>query len=213
MNLEAWMIFCVTETLLCLTPGPAVLLVVSLGMARGAGAGTRASLGILAANTLYFALSATGIGALLLASWKVFFAVKWIGAAYLVWIGLGMLWHRGAPAAGPVPVPWSAGFRHGFLTQAANPKSLLFFGAILPQFLDPAASLAPQIAVLGASSIAIELVVLCAYAQLAAHGGRTLRSPRARRIVERAGGAMLIAAAAQLAGLRRGNEAPAALLP
>jgi homoserine/homoserine lactone efflux protein len=214
MSLEAWMIFCVTETLLCLTPGPAVLLVVSLGMARGARAGTRAGVGILTANALYFALSATGVGALLLASWKIFFAVKWIGAAYLVWIGLGMLWRRGASnPETESPAPRGAGFRHGFLTQAANPKSLLFFGAILPQFLDPAVSLAPQILVLGASSIAIELLVLCAYAQLAARGGRSLRSERARAFLEPAGGAMLLAAAAQLARLRRGNDAPAALLP
>jgi homoserine/homoserine lactone efflux protein len=203
MTLETWLLFCTTETLLCLSPGPAVLLVVSLGMARSARAGMRAALGILAANALYFTLSATGIGALLHGSWQLFFALKWLGAAYLVWLGLGMLRASRAPRpANPAP-PARDGLRHGFLTQAANPKTLLFFSAILPQFIDPATALTPQLAVLGASSLAIEALVLCAYARLAASGRRALGGERAQGWVERAGGALLWTAAARLASLRR----------
>ena len=211
VNLEVWLLFCATETLLCLTPGPAVLLVVSLSLAGNAGAGVRAALGILAANAFYFGLSATGVGALLLTSWQLFFGLKWLGAAYLAWLGLGMLRARSASEArGPVPAPARAGFRHGFLSQAANPKSLLFFTAILPQFIDPAAPLAPQIALLGISSIVLELAVLCAYAQLAARGRRRLSSGAAQVWIGRAGGALLLTAAARLASLRR-PELPAAL--
>lgn len=218
MTLEAWLLFCATETLLCLTPGPAVLLVVSIGMTRGARAGVRASAGILTANALYFAISATGLGAILLASWNVFFAVKWIGAAYLVWVGVRMLFGRTGSgrtelAAGPDAAPVrAAGFRYGFVTQAANPKSLVFFMAILPQFLDPSAPLAFQVGVLGVSSITIELVVLVGYAALASRGRRFVRTPRAQAFVQRCGGALLIAAAARIAALR-GGDAPAAALP
>jgi homoserine/homoserine lactone efflux protein len=211
VNFEVWLLFCATETLLCLTPGPAVLLVVSLSLTGHAGAGVRAALGILAANAFYFGLSATGVGALLLTSWQLFFGLKWLGAAYLAWLGLGMLLARSGPETrGPVPAPARAGFRHGFLSQAANPKSLLFCTAILPQFIDPAAPLAPQIALLGISSIVLELAVLCAYAQLAARGRRQLSRGAAQVWIGRAGGALLLTAALRLASLRR-PELPAAL--
>src|SRR5512147_546680 len=99
MSLHAWLLFCATETVLCFTPGPAVLLVVSLALTRGPRAGLGASLGILAANFFYFALSATGIGAVLLASWNLFFLIKWIGAVYLIWLGLRMFFAPGSALA------------------------------------------------------------------------------------------------------------------
>lgn len=206
MTFEAWLLFATTDAVLSLTPGPAVLLVVTLGMTRGTRAGLHASLGILAANALYFALSATGIGTLLMASWQLFFAVKWLGAAYLVWIGAAMLFGRRrepsvAPGAREV-LPAGAGFRHGFLVNASNPKLLVYFMAILPQFIDPAGPVAPQVLVLGVTSMAIEWVVLAGYAALASRSRRYLRTPRALQWVERAGGGLLIAAAARVAALR-----------
>ena len=90
MSFETWLLFCATEAVLCFTPGPAVLLVVSLSLSRGPRSGLGGSLGILVANALYFAISATGLGAVLLASWQVFIVIKWVGAAYLVWLGIRM---------------------------------------------------------------------------------------------------------------------------
>src|SRR5215831_19116604 len=94
MALRTWLLFCATETVLCLTPGPAVLLVVSQAISRGAWAGLAATLGILTANTVYFALSATGVGAILLGSSGAFAIVKWLGAIYLVWMGARMILTR-----------------------------------------------------------------------------------------------------------------------
>jgi homoserine/homoserine lactone efflux protein len=91
LTVEAWLLFCVTEAVLSFTPGPAVLLVVSLGLSRGGRAGVVGSLGILAANAIYFALSATTLGAVLQASWQLFVVVKWLGAAYLIWLGARMI--------------------------------------------------------------------------------------------------------------------------
>jgi homoserine/homoserine lactone efflux protein len=207
VTFEAWLLFAATDTVLSLTPGPAVLLVVTLGMARGARAGLRASLGILTANALYFALSATGVGTLLLASWQLFFAVKWIGAAYLVWMGWRMLFGRRGPAH-RTALPAGAGFRHGFLVNGSNPKLLVYFMAILPQFIDPSAPVGLQVLVLGLTSMTIEGIVLAVYALLAARSRRYLHTPRALGWVERAGGGLLIAAAARVAALRAGAAVP-----
>jgi len=207
VSLEAWLLFAATETILCLTPGPAVLLVLSTSLTRGWSAGLQASLGILIANLFYFALCATSIGAVLLASGELFFAIKWIGAAYLVWIGLRTLFSDTTPIAADVAPPSRRdGVRtilHGVVAQGANPKALVFFISFLPQFVDPAAPIVPQIAILAVTSLVIELAVLAGYAVLAGRVSAAARRPRFARLVTRVGGVLLIAAGAGLATLRR----------
>ena len=202
MSIELWIAFCVTEAVLCLTPGPAVLYVVSAAMTRGARAGLAGALGILAGNTFYFALSATGIAAVIVASSWLFSLLKWAGAAYLVWLGLRMLLRRAEPAPGVVAEPPTRRcFVRGFVVQAANPKALVFFVALLPQFIDPAAPVGRQILILGASSVLIELAVLALYAALAVRT-RRLAGSRWSGSLERVGGGFLVAAGARLALLR-----------
>src|SRR5262245_55828889 len=91
MTLEAWALFCLTETVLCLNPGPSVLLVVSLSATRGRRSGVMAALGVLAANAVYFALSATGLVTAHALSDDLYLAIRWTGAAYLVWLGARMV--------------------------------------------------------------------------------------------------------------------------
>lgn len=209
MTLETWIAFVLLETVLCLVPGPAVLFVLGQGLSRGPRPALAAGGGILAANTGYFLLSATGIGALLLASYEVFFAIKWLGAGYLVWLGIRAL----RDAAGAMPVPGSAdtsagirrAFRRGFLIQAANPKTLLFFGALLPQFVDPAAGLATQIAILGVTSVVVEFAVLAAYGTLAGRARLLVGQAAVVRWFERVAGGLLIAAGIGMAALRRAD--------
>jgi len=105
---HAWLLFTITETVLCLSPGPAVLLVLSVGLTRGWQPGMQASASILVANLLYFVLSATSLGTMLLASWELFVLIKWLGAAYLIWLGLTtMLAHGDAtrPVVEPLTLP------------------------------------------------------------------------------------------------------------
>jgi len=206
MTLQTWLLFCLTETVLCFIPGPAVLFVLATALRRGFAPARAAAAGILAGNTFYFALSATGIAAVIVASHAVFSAVKWAGAAYLVWIGLRMLLtraaaHHAAPrrATGHPDRPFS----RAFFVQAANPKALVFFIALLPQFINPAGSVAWQILLLGISSVLIEFTVLSLYAALAARA-RTITAARFSSTLERVGGACLIAAGARLAWYRIG---------
>jgi threonine/homoserine/homoserine lactone efflux protein len=201
MALETWLAFCATETVLCFVPGPAVLFVLSMTLARGARPGLAGAFGILAANIGYFALSATGIAAVILASHDLFMALKWVGAAYLVWMGIGMLMSRPAPVTAPSPQVVRRALLRGLLVQGANPKALVFFVALLPQFIDPNDSVPWQVFVLGISSTVIELGVLALYVATAARAREMVGSGFAARL-ERIGGAFLVAAGARLALVR-----------
>ena len=197
------LLFAATELLLSLTPGPAVLLVVSQGIRRGFRSSTRGAAGILTGNAIYFVLSAAGLGALLLASKRVFDVLQIAGAAYLVLLGLKML-VKPSPVQADVPVTANEGhagsFVQGLFTQLANPKAIVFFTALLPQFVDPTRAVAMQFVVLGVISILVELPVLLMYG-FAADRGRA-RYGKHAPLFERLAGACLIAAGAKLAAMR-----------
>jgi threonine/homoserine/homoserine lactone efflux protein len=186
-----------------LTPGPAVLFVVSHGLARGGRASLAANAGILTANAVYFVLSALGLGAVLLASATLFTIVKYAGAAYLVYLGIQTI--RGAglglPETGGATPEASA--RRTWLRatalQASNPKALIFFTALLPQFIDTTKPIAVQIAVLGVAGSVIEFVILAGYGYLAAGAARLAQQRRFRALTNRVSGAFLIAAGAGVA--------------
>lgn len=208
MSFQAWLWFCATETVLCFTPGPAVLLVVSQSISRGARAGFLASSGILTANAAYFALSGTSLGAVLVASWQAFTIIKWVGAGYLVWLGGHMLFanhasRTGTDVHGTSTQSRQPAFSVAVLTQGANPKALVFFTAILPQFIDSNAPVLPQILILGISSVVIEFLVLAVYIGTC-HTARTwVGEPRMVGLLQRTGGAFLIGAGVRLAVVRR----------
>jgi threonine/homoserine/homoserine lactone efflux protein len=181
---------------------------VSLSLAHGARAGFRASLGILTANAGYFLLSATGIGAILLASWELFFLIKWLGAAYLVWLGVRMVLSRSYVLASGVetstpPQRMLTPFSYGLVTQGANPKALVFFTAILPQFINPEAAVPAQIAILGVSSILIELLVLGIYVAVCQKARGMVQRPNFALSLNRAAGILLIGAGVGLATIQR----------
>jgi homoserine/homoserine lactone efflux protein len=207
MNWSLVAFFAVTELVLCLTPGPAVLTILAQALRHGPVRALWSILGIIAGNTLYFILSATSLGALLLASYELFFAIKWVGAAYLLWLGLRTFFERGsklAVEAAPSARGGALGlFTHAFVVQVANPKALLFFSALLPQFVDPTLAIAPQMLVLALCSVVIEFSVLFFYASLAAQATRLAVRPRFAAITNRIAGTFLIGAGIGLASLTR----------
>jgi len=208
MNWTLWWLFVPTELVLCLTPGPAVLLVLATALRRGPGASAASTLGILAANTIYFALSATGLGAVLLASYRIFFLVKWAGAAYLIYLGVRALVSKAdtldkTEAAAGAGRSFQRLFMDGLLLQLSNPKAIVFFAALLPQFIDPKGDLLLQVAVFGITSVVIESVVLLCYGLAAGRAIAAARQPRYARWTNRVSGILLIGAGTGLAGLRR----------
>jgi len=206
MTLEAWALFCLTEFFLCLNPGPSTLVVISQALTRGPSAGVWATAGVLAANAIYFALSAFGLVALHSLSAEAFSVIKYGGAAYLVWLGATTIvrsFQKRTPARVLEGGREGRPFWRGFVAQGANPNLLVYFTAILPQFIDASLPVAPQVAVLACSSFVIEFSVLCAYAGVSGRAGRAA-APRFRAYFERIGGTLLIAAAAGLARIERG---------
>jgi homoserine/homoserine lactone efflux protein len=175
MTLKTWLLFLVMETALSLSPGPAVFYTVSQGV-RGALRRTLpAAAGILTANGIYFALSATSLGAIIAASARFFTIAKWVGAAYLIFLGTKAL--RSAHSMHAVALGGAdseerrrnlRGVYLGALTlQLANLKALLFFLALLPQFIDPSSPVVPQMLILAATSMIPEFCILTAYGWLA----------------------------------------------
>lgn len=207
MSWQVWTTFAILETVLCFTPGPAVLLVLSQALSRGTGRAVFSIVGIIAANSVYFLLSATGVGAILLASYDLFFAIKWIGVAYLVWLGLNEIF--GTPSLSVIrPADDTCAdaarmFRKGFILQMSNPKALVFFTALVPQFLNPHAPLAMQVAILAVTSMLIEFVVQLFYAALAGRFSHLAAEPRFAKITNRVAGTLLIAAGAGMAALKK----------
>jgi homoserine/homoserine lactone efflux protein len=174
MTYKTWLLFLGVETALSLSPGPAVFYTVSQGV-RGALRRTLpAAAGILTANGIYFVLSATSLGALIAASARFFTIVKWIGAAYLIYLGLKAL--RSANSMHSIALDGDPAERErdrrsvylgGLTLQLANPKALLFFLALLPQFIDPAIPVVPQMLILAATSMVPEFCILTGYGWLA----------------------------------------------
>jgi threonine/homoserine/homoserine lactone efflux protein len=197
MHFSTWWLYLVTETVLSIAPGPAVLFVISQGLRAGGWRGVWAAAGIVSANVVWFALSAVGIGAAILASGNWFPTIKWLGAAYLVYLAVrcavgGVSVTRGEDVE---TSPDASLWIRGVILQLTNPKALVFFVALLPQFVEPAAPVGPQILILGVTSIVTEFPILAIYAALAGRTSRLARGRRFARTVDLAAAVLLLSAA------------------
>ena len=185
------------------TPGPSHLLILSVSMSNGFHRSLATAAGDLSANAIQILLAGLGLAAIITASRYGFTIIKWAGVSYLVCVGIRQIVasYRGKSGSSDVPIItlqqlW---FR-GFVTSAANPKAVVFFAALFPQFLDPQHSLGPQIAVLGATYIVIDGCFLASYGKAASWIAQKLRG-QYKVWIDRAAGASLITAAVLL-GLR-----------
>jgi homoserine/homoserine lactone efflux protein len=207
MNLQLLLLYVATWSLVALTPGPAVL----CAMSHSTRFGFRASLvgicGIQTGNLLFFVGVACGLAALLATATTAFTILRWVGAAYLFYLGIRIIIgsFRRSPGAKVTMAPSSNHnlFLQGLLIQVTNPKAQLFVSALLPQFLEAHRPLLSQLAILLVVTIAIDLVVLSAYAYFADRGLRAFRTTRFSVWLERAFGAALIFFGVRLLASRR----------
>lgn len=208
MDLTTWILFVITETALCLTPGPAVIYVFSQGFARGMRPAMAANARVITANIIYFTLSALGLGALILASHNLFLAVKWAGVCYLLWLGWGMLSSSASQLTAQQVERASNSriYQGGLMLQLANPKNLAAFLVIFPPFIDPAGNIPLQFLILGITSVIIEIPALALFGGLGSGAHKRLRTSRSVKWIERSAGAVLITLGVSLAFVKRTQD-------
>jgi homoserine/homoserine lactone efflux protein len=205
MSSEVWAIYFVAYALICVTPGPAVLFITSQSAWRGPAAGVMAALGIETANTIFWALSALGLAAAIAASQALFMIIKWAGAAYLAWLGVAAIagtFKREVAAAPQIRAARHA-FRDGLVVGLSNPKAMLFFVALLPQFIDPTRVVFSQTLLLAVTSLMISFAVNAGYAFAAGALRRVFSRGSVKRWFDRCIGGIFLWLAAAAAFYRR----------
>ena len=206
MELSVWVTYFIATIILSLSPGPGVFSSISSGLHHGFRLGLWNGVGMQVANVLMVIVVALGLGTILLASETLFTAVKWLGVAYLIYLGIAT-W-RAAPRSFEEDRDDNAHtprevFMRGFWVNATNPKGIIFFAAILPQFIDVARPQLEQYAIFASTTFAVDLVVMMGYTALAAKVLRLMRDPRQLRWVNRGIGGAFLAAGVALASFRR----------
>ena len=196
MSIETWLAFVAASAVLLVVPGPTVLLVLSYALGQGWRVALPVAVGVALGDFCAMTASMLGLGAVLAASAVLFTALKWVGAAYLVWLGV-KLWRAGGTFDAPPRTDRrsaAAMLGHAWLVTLLNPKALTFFIAFLPQFLDADRPLLPQLAVVEPTFLLLAFANALGYALLATRFRRLLSSPRMIRGFNRTGGSLLIGA-------------------
>jgi homoserine/homoserine lactone efflux protein len=198
MSLEIWIAFALASAVLLTIPGPTVMLVVSYALGRGRGSAWATVPGVALGDLTAMTVSLAGAGAVLAASATLFTVLKLSGAAYLVWLGVGM-W-RSAPAR--LAIDPGAGaprerrrmFLKAYVVTALNPKSIVFFIAFVPQFVVADAPVMPQFTIMIATFVGLAAVNTILWAALVGEMRRRFERPGTLKLINRTGGGFLIGA-------------------
>ncbi len=207
MDIQVWVAFVAASVVLLMIPGPTIVLVLTYALTQGRRVAVASAAGVATGDLIAMTASLLGLGAVVLASATLFTALKWVGAAYLVWMGVGMIRAAGGQTLGrladvPDLTPRRV-FGNAMIITALNPKSIVFFIAFVPQFLMVDRPLAPQFAVLIATFVTLAAVNALTYALLADGMRATIRRSAVLAWMTRAGGGVLIAMGLLTATLRK----------
>lgn len=202
MSFDLWLGFVAATIMLLVIPGPVILLVIGQSLGAGRGRALPLVAGVALGDLTGITLALAGLGALLAASALLFTVLKWVGGAYLIWLGV-KLWRASVPGAAAPTLSAGRSFRDAYLVTALSPKGIAFFVAFLPQFIDPAAPLLPQAAVLVPTFVTLAGLNALIYALLAGRLSGLATRPSARRWFNRVGGTALIGAGVATAAMRR----------
>lgn len=207
MELNTWLAFFAASWVISISPGAGAVAAMSAGLAHGFARGYWLTLGLVLGLWSQLALVGLGLGALIAASSLAFVVVKWVGVAYLLWLGIAQ-WRSSTLASQPDspaerPVSRAALVGRGWALNTVNPKGTLFILAVVPQFIEPAQSLLPQYLAICATLAFTDLVINAAYTAFAARLLGALRTPRRLRWLNRIFGSLFIGLATLLASVKR----------
>ena len=203
-SLEVWTAFVLASILILVIPGPTIVLVISQAVVHGYRSVLPLVSGVLLGDFTAMTFSLLGLGALLSASAALFNGLKWIGALYLVYLGI-TLWRNNPKKNEIHPVKCLSGaslFRSSFVVTALNPKSLAFFIAFLPQFVEPGKPVLIQLILLGTTFLFLATVNAAFYALFAGQASEVMKRKGTRIWLQRCGGGILVSAGIMTAGMR-----------
>lgn len=206
MAVETWLAFTLAAFIVLIIPGPTIVLVVGRALTYGKRSVVPLVAGVTLGDFTAMTLSLLGLGALMAASATLFMIFKWVGAGYLLYLGI-TTW-RADPTATLTPATDLVGtdrmlLRSAYVVTTLNPKSIAFFVAFLPQFVDHQAAALPQFAVMGITFLALAAFNAGLYAVFAGQMVEQLQNVRARRWINRTGGTALISAGLLTAAMKR----------
>jgi homoserine/homoserine lactone efflux protein len=210
MDVQTWLAFLVASCLIAVSPGSGAVLSMSHGLNYGVRKAGATILGLQLGLLLILLIAGAGVGSLLLASELAFSIVKVLGACYLIYVGFNQ-WRAGdaSPLDGARDEQagtWRKRCLTGFLTNATNPKGIIFMVAVLPQFMTETRPLWMQLLVMAATTVTVDVVVMHGYAASASALRRLMRSARAVRTQNRVFGGLLMAVGAGLFFVKRGGQ-------
>jgi len=191
MSLSAYLAFLLACIVVMIVPGPAVTMILANSLRHGRRAGLLNVAGVQLGMAVTIGVLLGGFASVVAAAGEWFVWLRLAGAAYLIWIGVKLLAASGAGVAPAARPPRGGFFVQGLAVSLSNPKTLLFFGAFFPQFMDPARSVTLQVLIMGASAMAVAAITDSTYAMLASRAGLAL-SQRRVRLLTRLSGGMLI---------------------
>lgn len=205
MSAEVWLSFIAAALVLCLTPGPTVLIVVGKALQHGKRSVLPLLAGVLAGDVVAMSLSLLGVGVILQTSAEAFTVFKFACAGYLIYLGIKS-W-RSKPSADMLNTkndsrPSGVIFRQTFLVTALNPKGIIFFLAFFPLFINPEMAALPQMLTLGATFLLASAAGVTFYAFSAGFLRTSLRSEKTQRAVNRVSGGLLVSAGVATAAMR-----------
>ena len=214
MSLQTWIAYLLASILIAVSPGSGAVLAMSHGLSYGVRRTQATIAGLQVGLLILLLVAGAGVGSLLVASELAFSVVKTLGAGYLIYIGWQQwrsstaltLADSGTTASGPAALSPRRLFFTGLLTNVTNPKGILFMVAVLPQFINPARALWPQLLVMAATSVAVDLVVMHGYAYAASRLQKLFRNAQAVKWQNRAFGGLLMAVGTGLFFVKRGHQ-------
>jgi homoserine/homoserine lactone efflux protein len=203
MGLDYLLAYSLAVLIAVLIPGPVVMMIVSYGLSRGREAALRTVAGVTLGDFTAMTVSLSGLGAVLSASATIFTILKITGALYLIWLGIGLLRSKPMVWGEKISAPSRSIFWNAYWVTALNPKSITFFVAFVPQFIDPSRPVFQQLVIMEIVFLTLGTLNALAYAMIAGQARKAISRPSILTWVNRTGGALLVMAGLATLALRR----------